>query len=128
MLQHRLFPSLGCVARWAVGPGLGAALAACAIGGRGSFPLDSAARAAQDLPVRFEPVAPVTRIAPADTIAGGGCTSPFQDPRDGTLLRMERAITPRADYVVPAGRYGVGPDELLRLDCNTGVAVGIVRR
>jgi hypothetical protein len=41
---------------------------------------------------------------------------------------MERAIAPRADYSVPAGRYGVGSNELLRLDCNTGIPIGIVRR
>lgn len=126
MPRQRILPWQGQVALWSVG--LSAVLGACAIGGRGSFPADSAARPAQELPARFEPVAPATRLAPADTIAGPGCTSPFRDPRDGTLLRMERAISPRADYAVPAGHYGVGPDELLRLDCNTGVAVGIVRR
>ncbi|MGE5748756.1 MAG: hypothetical protein ACM31F_02260 [Gemmatimonas sp.] len=103
-------------------------LAACASGGLGSFPDDSTVHPAQALPERFEPVAPATRVAPADTIAGNGCTSPLRDPRDGTLLRMERAIAPRADYSVPAGRYGVGSDELLRLDCNTGIPIGIVRR
>jgi hypothetical protein len=108
--------------------GLGAVLAACALGQSGSFPADTTARPAQELPVRFEPVAPVMRVPPADTIAGASCNSPFRDPRDGTLLRMERAIAPRADYVVPAGRYGVGRDELLRLDCNTGVPIGIVHR
>ena len=113
-------------APWAIG--LVGILGACAIGGGGSFPLDSSVRPAEGLPARFEPVAPATRIAPADTIAGAACTSPFRDPRDGTLLRMERAISPRADYVVPAGHYGVGRDELLRLDCNTGIAIGIVRR
>lgn len=103
-------------------------LAACATRGMGSFPDDSAVHPAQALPERFEPVSPATRVAPADTIAGSGCTSPFRDPRDGTLLRMERAIAPRADYSVPAGRYGVGSNELLRLDCNTGIPIGIVRR
>ena len=103
-------------------------LAACATGGMSSFPDDSTVHPAQALPERFEPVAPMTRVAPADTVAGNGCTSPFGDPRDGTLLRMERAIAPRADYSVPAGRYGVGSNELLRLDCNTGIPIGIVRR
>lgn len=126
MRHDPIVPWQGYVALWSVA--LGAGLAACAIGGGGSFPADSTVRPAQELPARFEPVAPATRVAPADTIAGAGCTSPFRDPRDGTLLRMERAISPRADYAVPAGHYGIGPDELLRLDCNTGIAIGIVRR
>ena len=108
--------------------GFSASLAACALGAGGSFPADSAARPARDMPARFEPTAPATRVAPADTISGDGCTSPVRDPRDGTELRLERAIAPRGDYVVPSGRYGIGADELLRLDCNTGAAIGFVRR
>lgn len=103
-------------------------LTACATGGMSSFPDDSTVHPGQSLPERFEPLAPATRVAPADTIAGNGCTSPFRDPRDGTLIRMERAMAPRADYSVPAGRYGVGSNQLLRLDCNTGIPIGIVRR
>ena len=105
-----------------------AGVGACALGQSGSFPADSAARVARDVPARFEPVAPATRLAPADTISGNGCTSPLRDPRDGTSLRLQRAIAPRGDYAVPAGRYGSGPDELLRLDCNTGAVIGFVRR
>ncbi len=50
------------------------------------------------------------------------------DSRDSTEIRLERAISPRGDYTVPNGRYGVGDRELLRLDCNTGAVVGAVRR
>ena len=107
---------------------LSASVGACALGQGGSFPADSSARAARDVPTRFEPMPPATRLPPADTISGSGCTSPVRDPRDGTELRLERAIAPRGDYVVPAGRYGSGPDELLRLDCNTGAVIGFVRR
>ncbi len=105
-----------------------ATLAACALGQGGSFPADSAARAAQDIPARFEPVAPMARVTPGDTISGSGCTSPLRDPRDGTELRLERAVSPRGDYVAPAGRYGMEPNELLRVDCNSGSVIGIVRR
>jgi hypothetical protein len=105
-----------------------ATLAACALGQGGSFPADSAARTAQDIPARFEPVPPMARVTPGDTISGSGCTSPLRDPRDGTELRLERAISPRGDYVAPTGRYGMEPDELLRVDCNTGGVIGIVRR
>jgi hypothetical protein len=126
MPQRPLLPWRSTVTFWPIA--VVAVLGACAIGGGGSFPPDTSVRPAEGMPARFEPVAPASRIAPADTIAGPGCTSPFRDPRDGTLLRMERAISPRADYAVPSGHYGVGPDELLRLDCNTGTAIGIVRR
>ena len=62
MQQRRLFPWHACAVLWSVGPG--ALLGACAIGGGGSFPADSAVRPAQELPARFEPVAPITRVAP----------------------------------------------------------------
>jgi hypothetical protein len=106
---------------------LAAALTACAMG-QGNFPADTAARTALDVPARFEPTPPATRVAPGDTMSGSGCTSPLRDPRDGTEIRLERAISPRGDYSAPADRYGLGPGELLRVDCNTGSAIGIVRR
>jgi hypothetical protein len=103
---------------------------ACAIGASSSqsFPADATAHPAQDVPARFEPADTTARLAAGDTIAGSACRSPMVDPRDGTHLTFLRAMSPRADYEVPAGRYGVGPGELLRLDCNTGVPVGVVRR
>jgi hypothetical protein len=52
----------------------------------------------------------------------------MHDPRDRTAVRMVRSSVHQADYDVPGGRYGVGPAELLRLDCNTGRPLGIVRR
>ncbi|HJP56539.1 MAG TPA: hypothetical protein VJ847_05860 [Gemmatimonadales bacterium] len=125
MILQRFRPLATCPAPG--GAALAAILTACALG-QGNFPADTAARTAEDVPARFEPMAPAMRVAPSDTISGGGCNSPLRDPRDGTALRLERAITPRGDYAVPAGRYGVGPGELLRVDCNTGRAIGIVRR
>lgn len=85
-------------------------------------------RAGTDLPHRFEPPDTLPRMAPADTLPGGGCLSPMRDPRDRTLLRMVRSGATRADYDVPDGRYGVGPTELLRLECNTGRPLGVVGR
>ena len=85
-------------------------------------------RAGTDLPQRFEPPDTLPRVAPADTTPGGGCLSPMRDPRDGTALRMVRSGVQQADYEVPGSRYGVGSTELLRLECNTGRPLGIVRR
>lgn len=85
-------------------------------------------RTGSALPPRFEPPASLTRVAPADTLPGSGCLNPMRDPRDGAEIILVRASTPRADYAVQGGRYGVGADELLRLDCNTGEPIGIVRR
>jgi hypothetical protein len=80
-------------------------------------------RMAQDVPVSF-----VTD----DGSAGvpDGCRSPLIDPRDQTRIRMQRSGTvgsrSQGDYEVPDGRYGVGADELLRIDCRTGQVLGIV--
>lgn len=58
---------------------------------------------------------------------GSGCRNPMVDPRDGTRLLLVRSAEGRGDYEVPAGRYGVGKQELLRLECETGRVLGIVR-
>ncbi len=81
------------------------------------------------LPDHFEAVIAPAQAAAADSLrARGSCFSPMRDPRDRTEIRMERAHTPRADYAVPAGQYGVAANELLRLDCNTGRPLGVVPR
>jgi hypothetical protein len=49
------------------------------------------------------------------------------DPRTGLRLVLERSESGHGDYAVPAGRYGVEPGHLLRLDCATGKTLGIVR-
>ena len=56
------------------------------------------------------------------------CRSPLTDPRDGTEINFLRASWPVADYKVPTGKYGVRQGELLRVSCETGEAVGIVKR
>jgi hypothetical protein len=86
-----------------------------------------AIRRATRAPARFEPQNRALRLTPGDTIAGPGCVSPMVDPRDGTEVRFVFS-TSYGDYEVPAGRYGVGAGELLRLDCNTGRVIGLVRR
>ena len=85
-------------------------------------------RDAENVPNHFEPKDPDARIIPPDTIAGPGCLSPMVDPRDGTEVGFLRSGDGYADYAVPSGLYGVGRNELLRLECNTGKVVGVVRR
>lgn len=110
-------------------PGLAVLLAACASAGTmTSFPPDSAARPATDVPARFEPLDAAARLADGDTIAGDGCRSPIVDPRDGTRLTFIRVMGGRGDYEAPDGRYGTGTGGLLRLDCNSGRAIGVVPR
>lgn len=105
------------------------ACTACATGGMmDTFPPDSAARPATEVPERFEPVDPAARLAAGDTISGAGCRSPMVDPRDGTQIRFIRSVGARGDYEVPNGRYGTGTAGVLRLDCNTGRAIGVVPR
>ncbi len=111
------------VARWLVVLVLVSLAGACATTG---FPLDRAARPADDVPAGFLVVTP-EGLQPPDA-SSGACRNPMEDPRDETRLRLERSAEGLGDYAVPAGRYGVGAGELLRLDCRTGRVVGIVKR
>ena len=85
-------------------------------------------RTAENTPSRFDADSNFARIAPEDTLPGSGCLSPMHDPRDNTKLIMRRAEKGVGDYEVPDGKYGVRNGELLRIDCNTGETLGIVRR
>lgn len=101
------------------------ALAACASGGGETYPINAPARDAADVPPQF--VFGTAAAAPAD--AEGVCRTPMTDPRDGTAVRLVRSQGGQVgDYAVPAGRYGVGAGELLRLECGTGRVVGVVPR
>lgn len=55
------------------------------------------------------------------------CQGPLVDPRDKTLLQLVHADRGEGNYQVPDGKYGVGPGELLRVDCTTGRALGILK-
>ena len=84
-------------------------------------------RPASRVPQRFEPSDRSLRLTDGDTIAGPGCVSPMRDPRSGTEVRFVHS-TWYGDYEVPAGRYGSVAGELLRIECNTGRVMGLVRR
>jgi len=102
------------------------ALVACGV----SQPWDVTPRPARDLPEQFmidTSTIPVT-LAPE-----AGCVTRLIDPRDGTRLTLVRSTRRTAkpeflgDYSVePAGRYGIGANSLLRVDCMTGRGLGIV--
>lgn len=83
-------------------------------------------RPAVGVPAQFE--------APnASTGEPTACTSPLRDARDSTELMMLRSSnqggSPIGDYAVsPAGRYGIGEKEALRVDCRTWRPVGVVPR
>ena len=66
--------------------------------------------------------------ATSQPAAGTGCKSPMVDPRNGLKLTLVRSSEGQGDYDVPSGKYGVAADEVLRIDCATGRAVGIVKR
>lgn len=80
-------------------------------------------RSAEDAPTSF--------VTEDGALPARGCRNPLIDPRDRTRLRLVRSARVGAgelgDYEVPAGRYGVAPGELLRIDCATGEPLGIVR-
>ncbi len=56
------------------------------------------------------------------------CLTPLLDQQDKSVIQLVRALrNGLADYRVPAGKYGVGENELLRVDCTTGRTIGIAR-
>ncbi len=83
---------------------------------------------ASNLPDRFLVGSHTDPSVREEPKAGGGCRNPLVDPQDGGRLILVRSAAQLGDYQVPAGRYNVGQRELLRIDCATGRAVGIVRR
>lgn len=89
------------------------------------FPTDGEARTATDVPDHFLVGTP-GGTATTEPDGGEACRNPMVDPRTGTRLRLVRSLRDRGDYEVPNALYGVGRKELLRLDCTTGRAVGIV--
>jgi hypothetical protein len=66
--------------------------------------------------------------SPREPVADGRCHSPLVDPADGTKILMVRAMDGYGDYVVPEGRYGLGKDDVLRIQCSTGRPIGIFRK
>jgi hypothetical protein len=86
---------------------------------------DSRAVAALDTPDYFVPDSPdaTKQLSPDES-----CRNPMFDPRDGSEVRLVRSSRGRGDYEVPNGRYGAGPDQLLRLECGTGRPIGVVPR
>lgn len=101
-------------------------LGACAV----SQPWELTPRPARDLPEQF---VIDTSVIPVPLSPEAGCVTRLLDPRDSTRLTLVRSTRQTAspeflgDYSVdPAGRYGVGAEFLLRVDCMTGRGMGIV--
>ena len=91
-----------------------------------AFPSDQAARPATSVPLRF--VWDATGYN-ADSTGQPACRTPMIDPRDQSRLTLVRAVaSKRGDYAVTDGHYGVGQNELLRINCLTSTAIGIVPR
>lgn len=65
----------------------------------------------------------------SDSVAVMSCFTPLWDLRDRTKLTLVRSIDRRVgDYEVTPLRYGVGPEELIRVHCYSGAVIGIVPR
>lgn len=101
-------------------------VAACGV----SQPWELTPRPARDLPEQF---VIDTSVIPVPLSPEAGCVTRLLDPRDGTRLTLVRSTRRTAspeflgDYAVdPAGRYGGTTESLLRVDCMTGRAMGIV--
>jgi hypothetical protein len=106
----------------------GMALSACSMGGGGSMRSVIESPAPVTAPPRFVPLDSTKVIAPADTLIGDGCLSPLADPVTGIQIILIRSESGLGDYLAPSGSYGIKDGQLIRLDCNTGKALGIVRR
>ncbi|MGE5715851.1 MAG: hypothetical protein ACM369_04305 [Acidobacteriota bacterium] len=106
-----------------------AALQGCA-SSRGSMESPVVAQA-RNLPDHFMVTA--SGLAQKEEPRGGeGCRNPMVDPRNGTMLNLVRSKSGVGDYQVLGEQYelnsayGVDPRHLLRIDCATGKALGIV--
>ena len=86
----------------------------------------SAMKPAVDAPTHFLVRAPDGRTV--EPTRGGACQNPMIDPRDGAALILVRSAGGHGDYQVPVARYGVRRGELLRIECGTGLVIGIVKR
>ena len=104
----------------------GLVVAACSVGGGMQSVIEYPAPVTA--PARFVPLNAANLIAPADTIVGDGCLSPLADPITAIQIILTRSESGLGDYLAPSGSYGLRDDQLLRLDCNTGRVLGIVRR
>jgi len=102
------------------------ALTGCA-GMRGASDAGAAVRPATDVPDHFMVA---TATGAAEPRPDDGCRNPIVDPRDGARLTLIRSAEGRGDYEPqsPGSRYGLRQGELLRVECASGVPVGIVRR
>lgn len=80
------------------------------------------------VPAQFTPADPTHLATGADTTKGAGCISPLVDPATGTRLVLHRSDSGIGDYQAPSGAYGIPDGKLIRIDCNTGRVVGVVRR
>jgi len=57
------------------------------------------------------------------------CQTVLLDLSDKTTIKLVRVLrTKQGDYSVPAGKYGVADDELLRVDCATARPSGIAKK
>ena len=86
---------------------------------------------AKDLPDHFL-VAGTGLAQKEEPNPGEGCRNPMLDTRNGTALNLIRSKNGRGDYQVLGQQYeldstyGVDSRHLLRIDCATGKALGIV--
>lgn len=59
---------------------------------------------------------------------GTVCLASLVDPQDKSTLTLVRVLrNSQGDYRVAAGKYGVGENELLRVDCATARPMGVAR-
>jgi hypothetical protein len=104
----------------------GAVLLALTLAGACAPNSSNAIKPAMDAPTHFLVRAPDGKAT--EPVQGESCQNPMIDPRDGAFLILIRSAHGHGDYQVPVARYGVRKGELLRIECGTGLVVGIVKR
>ncbi|WP_373058868.1 hypothetical protein [Zunongwangia sp. H14] len=78
-------------------------------------------RQVASIPERFLPVAGIQ-------LEDGACKSPLVDPEDGTEITIVESMSGKGYYKAPNGKYGLKGNELLRINCQTGEVLGVVRK
>ena len=100
--------------------GASAVLASCATA---SWPTSVDVSVLSNAPASFR----APGVQPGNATALGVCANPLEDPTDGTRITLVRSSGGFGDYAAQHGRYGLGPNQLLRVNCSNGQPVGAVQ-
>lgn len=101
-------------------------LGACSLGSSNTYPRTAPVRALNDLPPAL---APADSLPPETARTSATCRGRLTDPQDGAVFVLRSSQGGQVgDYEGPPGRYGLWPDEYLRVECRSLRPLGGVPR